>query len=337
MPRVPDPIAFKLFFIQVSWNSVFIILALFLMLYLTLRNAKRTRIKAETVYSFGIFALIFGFLFARLFYRLFNPAIFADYTISHKLTDGGYSLFGAMFGVLLSGVVYFSVKRKLPSFLNMLDAMAPGAALAIALGRWGNFFNQESFGPAISNEAFMKFPFAVYIETLEEWRLALFFYESVLCVLIYFAVLSVRRKYLRPGAAAVHFFIYYSTARAVIESLRKDSMYLGFVRISQVFAAIVILAIFLYYIIGLFKKVGFKVSYLAGCIFFLLALTVGFLSQFFIGADNFISNTLLLAGAMLAMMCCTTFVYREMYNTKFMHRKKDIFSNKQKMKKSDYY
>ena len=114
--------------------------------------------------------------------------------------------------------------------------------LGQAFDRWGNFVNQEAFGNLVTNPNLQFFPYAVFIERLEEWHQATFFYESMwnLCV---FAVLGYFRKRTKfNGQLLATFFIGYGLGRFWIEGLRADSLCLiPGLRISQAVSLVLII------------------------------------------------------------------------------------------------
>ena len=112
-----------------------------------------------------------------------------------------------------------------------------------AVGRWGNFVNQEAYGYAVTNPALCRFPISVYIEADGCWHLATFFYESVWCFFIVLFILLMERggRFRQRGDAFLWYLLFYGVERAVVEGLRTDSLMLGPVRVSQVLAAILAL------------------------------------------------------------------------------------------------
>lgn len=120
--------------------------------------------------------------------------------------------------------------------------VVPSLILGQAIGRWGNFVNQEAFGNLVANPNLQFFPYAVFIERLEEWHQATFFYESMwnLCV---FAVLVYFRKRTKfNGQLLATYFIGYGLGRFWIEGLRSDSLYLvPGLRISQALSLVLII------------------------------------------------------------------------------------------------
>jgi len=118
----------------------------------------------------------------------------------------------------------------------------PSLILGQAMGRWGNFINQEAFGALVTNPNLQFFPLAVYIQSLGEWHQATFFYESFCNSILLVITLLLGRKGVKDGTLLATYFIGYGTVRAVIEGLRTDSLYLfGTIRVSQMLSALLVL------------------------------------------------------------------------------------------------
>ena len=90
-----------------------------------------------------------------------------------------------------------------------------------SIGRWGNFFNQEAYGLATNWHCF---PFTVYIEAIDEYHLATFFYESILNLIGFAVLLTIFLKQKKHGTTTATYFIWYGIVRAIIEPLRMDSL-----------------------------------------------------------------------------------------------------------------
>ena len=148
----------------------------------------------------------------------------------------------AIYGGVLAGWIFTRAKH-IP-FLTMADVAAPALALGQAVGRWGNFVNQEAYGVPVTTPALQWFPLAVYIEREGGWFAATFFYESAWCFLICALILILERTRLfaRPGRATLFYVFMYAAERTVVEGLRMDSLYLGSVRVSQALSALLLLA-----------------------------------------------------------------------------------------------
>lgn len=112
-----------------------------------------------------------------------------------KFRAGGLSIIGGVCGGAL-GVVLFCLIHKI-NFLRVADCLMPCVILAQAVGRWGNFINQEVYGPQVTDPALQWFPFSVFIEDVGEWHYAFFFYESVLDLIIFAILFTLMWKYVK--------------------------------------------------------------------------------------------------------------------------------------------
>lgn len=139
-------------------------------------------------------------------------------------------------------LLIFSKWKKF-RFLAIADIVIPSLVLGQAIGRWGNFVNQEAYGPVIQNPAFMFFPLAVFIRADGEYHMATFFYESIWNFLTFIVLFIYIKKPRREGNVFFMYLLFYGIARVVIEGLRTDSMMVfdTGIRINQVISAILIL------------------------------------------------------------------------------------------------
>ncbi len=185
----PDPVFLQLGPITIYWYGVLIIAGAMLAAYIASRLSARNGHDPEMAWNLLIVALITGILGARIYHIISSW----DYYMAHPsemfgLQMSGFGIYGAVAGGVL-GVWGFTKYHKL-RFLEWLDYCAPGLILAQAIGRWGNFFNQELYGPPTD------LPWGIYIapqhrlpgyEAFERFH-PTFLYESLLC-LVGFGVL----------------------------------------------------------------------------------------------------------------------------------------------------
>ena len=160
--------------------------------------------------------------------------------------SGGLSITGGIIGGAL-GVVLFCIIHKI-NFLRVADCLLPGVILAQAMGRWGNFFNQEVYGGLVTDPSMQWFPFAVYIENRGEWHYAFFFYEMLANLVIFALLFTLMWKFnKRPhGLSMCGYFFGYGLVRSIMEPLRDPQFQLGHtVMISEVFAIIMCVGGFL--------------------------------------------------------------------------------------------
>ena len=131
--------------VQINWYSFFIFLAMATAAFLVFKESKKKNLNQDTLVDIMFYALIFGILGARTYYVLFN----LDYYLSNPLEiiqiwKGGLAIHGGILAGLMV-IIYYSKKQKLKLPL-LTDIIVPGLIIGQAIGRWGNFFNQEAFG-----------------------------------------------------------------------------------------------------------------------------------------------------------------------------------------------
>ena len=241
----------RLIFGLIPWYSALIVTGICLALFIASREEKRLGLAKDTVIDLALWVVPFGIIGARLYYVAFSWDTFAPNPISALYVwQGGLAIYGAVLAGLLT-VIIFARKRKL-HLGTLTDLIAPGLALAQAIGRWGNYFNMEAYGPQINNPAWQFFPAAVFIPAGNggAWHMATFFYESMWNLLVFSVLMLLRKRKHRPGDLTLWYFLLYGAGRLIIEGLRTDSLYAGGgIRISQVLAMVmclVVLAVFLW-------------------------------------------------------------------------------------------
>ncbi len=220
----------------VPWYSLLIALGAGLAIFLADREAKRQELPEGVATDLGLVVLPVGIIGARLYYVLFSWAEYRQDPLAVlRLWEGGLAIYGGLIAGGIAALIF--CRRRGLSVWKVLDLLAPGVALAQALGRWGNYFNQEAYGPVITNPAFQFFPMGVQIRegSALVWHGATFFYASV-CDLALFCLLmwGRRRIFRRPGVTFGCYAFCYAAGRTVLENLRADSLYLtGGIRVSQ--------------------------------------------------------------------------------------------------------
>lgn len=227
------------------WYSALMVLGIFIAYLLGAREEKRLKLPKDTMIDVTLVAVPFGIIGARLYYVLFSLDQFRDNPISILyIWEGGIAIYGAVIGGTIAVWVY--ARRKKISLASILDMLAPGLILAQAIGRWGNYFNQEAFGPLVTNPKLQFYPFAVLITQGEaaSWHMATFFYESMWNVGVFLLLwLILRKKRRREGDTFLWYMVLYSGGRFWIEGLRTDSLMLGGLRFSQALSLIMLLGV----------------------------------------------------------------------------------------------
>ena len=223
--------------LNIAWYGVIIASGLLLGILLASLRARRRGWSSDLVLDFILLAVPLAIIGARAYYVAFEWDYFAANPARIiAINTGGLAIYGAVIGGFLAAFLFTRV-TKFP-FLKLLDLVIPSLILGQAMGRWGNFINQEAYGALITNPNLQFFPLAVYIQSLGEWHQATFFYESFCNSILFVLVLLLGRKGAKDGTLLATYFVGYGIARTVIEGLRTDSLYLfGTIRVSQVLSA----------------------------------------------------------------------------------------------------
>lgn len=244
--------------LEIRFYGIISALSYLLGVVVTCFNAKRRGMKTDDIIVLACYVIPLAIVGARLYYVLFSLEKYTNFWDIFKIWEGGLALYGGLIGGAL-GVLLFSIIHKKNVFA-VADIVMPSMILAQSLGRWGNFFNQEAYGYAVTNPSLQWFPFSVYIDG-SGWHLATFFYESLWNFVSFIILESVLWKvdFKRNGVITAGYFVLYGAGRAWIEGLRTDSLYIGnsSLRVSQLLSIIFViggLAYWAYYFFFLRKK-----------------------------------------------------------------------------------
>ncbi len=232
----PGAIAIQVGPLVIRWYGVLMAAAIVVGLWLGHRQARREGLPADDIISCAQWAILAGLVGARLYEVAFNW----DYYGSNPakiiaVWEGGLAIHGGLILGPLVGV-WLARRWKLP-VLRGLDVAAPSIVLGQAIGRWGNFFNEEAFGAPTD------LPWKLYIQlahrplgfTQFEYFHPAFLYESLWDLLVFGLLVGwLRPRFThQPGALFFCYVGLYSVGRFVIEGLRLDSFWLGPFRVPQ--------------------------------------------------------------------------------------------------------
>jgi phosphatidylglycerol:prolipoprotein diacylglycerol transferase len=232
----PGAIAFQIGPFAVRWYGILMATAIIVGLWLAHRQARREGLPADDLISVAQWSILAGLVGARLYEVIFNWDYYGQYPSKIiAVWEGGLAIHG---GLILGPLVgaWLAWRWGLP-ILRGLDIAAPSIAIGQAIGRWGNFFNEEAFGRPTD------LPWKLYISpphrppafVQDEYFHPTFLYESLWDLAVFVALVAWLRPRLRERPGAV-FFVYvglYSVGRFLIEALRLDSFWLGSLRVPQ--------------------------------------------------------------------------------------------------------
>ncbi|MDD4080343.1 MAG: prolipoprotein diacylglyceryl transferase [Eubacteriales bacterium] len=195
----------------------------------------------DTGIDVALYAVPLAVIVSRLYFVAFTWDDYKDDLLKIlRIWEGGVAIYGGIIGGAL-GVFILSRRRRLP-FVALADLVAPALILGQAIGRWGNFFNQEAYGYVVSDPALQFFPLAVFADG--SWHMATFFYESLWNLAGFVFIHINRKRFLLKGRGMLFawYLIWYGLGRMVIEGLRTDSLMWGSLRISQVLSVWLVIA-----------------------------------------------------------------------------------------------
>ena len=245
-----QPDGFYIGSFKIYLYSLIIIAGVLAAVWLSIKEARRRGLDTELVWDMVPWLLIAGIIGARLWHVLTPSAsmgITANYYFQHPLEifatrKGGLGIPGAVIGGAIGLLLY--CRRKKLSFGTWADIIVPGLALSQAIGRWGNFFNQELYGGPTN------LPWAIYIDAAHRlpqyanvaYYHPMFFYESLWNLFNMFLLLFLGRKYaekLLPGDLFLIYAIVYPFGRFMLEFMRLDPSLIGGVNANQITMAVV--------------------------------------------------------------------------------------------------
>lgn len=240
-----DPFLFQDLFgisgLSIRWYAALICLGLVAGLVAAYLMARKRGYNFDMVLDLLLLALPFCIIGARLYYVAFEWDSYKNNLGEIiKIWHGGMAIYGAVIGGVIAAVI-FCKWRKVP-LGDILDVGGVGLILGQAIGRWGNFANQEAFGNLITNPDLQWFPYGVYIEHLGEWHQATFFYESMWNLLVLGALIWYFSRARHKGNVFAMYLTLYGVGRFFIEGLRTDSLWMipGVIRVSQLLSAILV-------------------------------------------------------------------------------------------------
>jgi phosphatidylglycerol---prolipoprotein diacylglyceryl transferase len=218
--------------------------------FLAVKEAKRREYDSEIVWDLFIYLLIGGIIGARIWHILTpspSTGITTSWYLSHPLDalavwKGGLGIPGAIIGGLIT--LFFYARKMEIDFAEWTDIAAPGLALGQAIGRWGNFFNQELYGAPTN------LPWKIFIDSNHrltnyldvEYYHPLFLYESIWNLMNMFLLLWISRRFaesLKNGDIFLIYLIVYPVGRFLLDFLRLDASMVGGININQTIMAFV--------------------------------------------------------------------------------------------------
>jgi phosphatidylglycerol:prolipoprotein diacylglycerol transferase len=247
----PQPIAFSVGPLAVHWYGIMYAIGLAATFVVVEREARRRGLDTGLMAN-GFILIAFAALVGGRLYHVIDQwdARYRTDLLAIVLPPySGLGVYGGIATGFLAAIVYTRWKRQ--PFLGWADAAAPGLLVMQAVARWGNFFNQELYGPptnlpwgiaiqcANRTEAWACPPGSDPAATLGQHFVPLFLYESLsgLVGAVILLILARRVRGLRPGDVVLLFFVWYGTTRFLLEPLRTNNWTLNGIPTASIISA----------------------------------------------------------------------------------------------------
>lgn len=236
-------VAFSIGGFNIYWYAICIASGVILALLYAYFNAKRFSVDVDKLINCFIVGMITAILGARLYYVAFKWDYFSQNPSDIlNIRDGGIAIYGAIIGSLLGGLTVAKIQKM--KLLPVLDLAMICFLIGQAVGRWGNFMNQEAYG--VETDSIFRM---VSEGTHNVAVHPCFLYESVWCALGVLVLHIFSKKWQKYyGQVSLLYMVWYGLERTFVEGLRTDSLYLPFTigeyqpRVSQVLSLVLVVA-----------------------------------------------------------------------------------------------
>lgn len=253
------PSGFTIFGIDVKFYGLIMSLAMLIGVWLACVLAKKKKVSSDDILLLALLILPCSIVGARLYYCFFYEYNYSFWEL-FNLRNGGLAIYGGVIGGIIGIIIFALIKHNWNIVFVLMDICVPCLIFGQALGRWGNFFNQEAYGNLITDPNFQWFPFAVFIENQNAWFQATFFYESLWNFVGFILLLIIYYKTKKTGTTTACYLIWYGIGRTLIEGLRADSLYITgtSIRVSQALSVCLVIVGIVILTINIIKRVKEK-------------------------------------------------------------------------------
>lgn len=226
-------VAFEIFGVQIYWYAILIVTGMALAVIFASKELKRIGGKEDHIYDLSLILLPLAVIGARIYYVIFEWQRYDSIWAMLDIRSGGLAIHGGVIVGVIVGIIYARIKKV--RFFTLSDVIMIFLPLAQAIGRWGNFFNNEAYGYETD------LPWALIIDG--KGHHPTFLYESLGNLLIFGVLLYFfRNKQRKFGQTTSLYLIFYGILRFIVESFRTDSLWIGPFRTAQITSILFIVA-----------------------------------------------------------------------------------------------
>lgn len=237
-----NPVAFEVFGMPIRWYGIIIASGVLVAFFVSYLLAKKKGLDFDIITDGFLWSFPFAIIGARLYYVAFEYKNYHSFIDVINIRNGGMAIHGGLIGGLLVAYIFTRVKKI--NFFEYIDVIIPGVILAQAIGRWGNFMNQEAHGGPVSEAFISKFPNFIQQGMLINgtYYHPTFLYESIWDLLVFgILIFILYKKKKQHGIVLGSYMVLYSLGRFFIEGLRTDSLMIGPLRMAQVISLVAII------------------------------------------------------------------------------------------------
>lgn len=239
---IPNPIILTIGPFSFYWYGLLIALGIIVALLIAQKLAALDGLAKETLFDLGSWLIVAGLIGARLYDVFLELPYYLNHPLDvFKIYQGGLAIHGALLGGLIALLIFTHFKKI--NLWRLLAVLAPGVALGQAIGRWGNWFNQELFGRPTN------LPWSIPISPLNrpfEFEAFTYFhptflYESLALIILFFILFYFAQKKISAKLITASYLIGYGLTRGLLEFIKIDTTPIVFgLRWPQIFSLIMI-------------------------------------------------------------------------------------------------
>lgn len=227
-----NPVAISIFGIDIYWYAIIIVSGILIAALFAKKEFVARGLSEDFIYDLLFVVLPVAIIGARLWYVIFEWRYYLENPSQiFNVRGGGLAIHGGIIAGIIA--IYFFTKNKKISFMDTIDVMTPSLALGQAIGRWGNFINQEAHGGPTN------LPWGILIDGVRYHPT--FLYESLGDFLIFLILLIYRKKNPDKGKITSIYFILYGILRFIVEGFRTDSLMVGPLRTAQLVSIVFVI------------------------------------------------------------------------------------------------
>ncbi len=243
-----NPVAFSVKGIPIYWYGIIIATGFLAAMIYGFRRSGDYNINNDAMIDVVLVGAIGAIICARAYYVLTSIEEYGSFKEMLDIRSGGLAIYGAILGALVFGGLTCHLRKI--NILDMFDLVAPAFLIGQAIGRWGNFMNQEAFGTNTnlpwgmwSDNTFSYLDSQYDVLQAQGINVSpyeavhpCFLYESLWCVVGFVLIHFLSKHRYFKGQIILEYAAWYGLGRFFIEQLRTDSLMVGSFRISQILA-----------------------------------------------------------------------------------------------------